>query len=559
MQFKFYLLTLLAILFFTVNSVAAPDQGAIADLFFQRAALNGYNGNVLVAQHEKIVLRNGYGWKDPEQKVKETAATVFDIGSVTKQFTGAAILKLQEQKKLSVNDPITKYFNDVPQDKAGITIHQLLTHTAGFPGAIGDDYELIPSADFMRLSFNTPLNAKPGEQYDYSNVGYSILGILVENLSGKNYEQYLHDELFVPAGMLHTGYLIPHFDNAQLAVAYRDGERWGTMLEHPWAADGPGWHLKANGGILSTLDDMQKWYIALRNKTVLNAASVKQYLTPYVKEQPEGISFYGYGWVIEPQQDGDTIIWHNGGNGAFNTYMGFSLKNDYTIIISSNNNQKIADDYAVVVRKILSGTYQPLDQKTIAQFEGNYKLPSGDILHSAIDETDRLHLSFNSENGLLAVSSDGTEDATKAKNYNERTDKIVAAVFLQDDLTGFATARQVPLEVVTQNAGAQWNKMKQQSGKVTGVKVIGSVARKRMDAYLTFVAVNFEKDSRYFIFVWKGENIDDWFQQVDLGKVFEQQAPNIFYAGNVDKTIEFTPTQMLIKRDGNKMEATRIK
>jgi CubicO group peptidase (beta-lactamase class C family) len=341
----------------SINSLSQNSNDNVAasiETFFKKAETFGYSGNVLVAQKGKIIVKKGFGWQDREKKVKETDETVFDVGSITKQFTAAAIMKLQSQGKLAVSDRLSKFFTEAPDDKKDITIQQLLTHAAGFPGAIGDDYELVTADEFMKLAFKTKLLSAPGSQYEYSNVGYSILGIIIEKVSGKKYENYLHDQLFVPAGMMHTGYLLPRFKNEQLAVAYRNDERWGTMLEHPWAADGPGWHLKANGGILSTLDDMHKWYIALRNKTILPAGEISKLFVPYIKETG-GETFYGYGWVIEPLENGDTLIWHNGGNGAFNTFMGFDLKNDLVIIVSSNSNDKIADDYALHVRELLSG------------------------------------------------------------------------------------------------------------------------------------------------------------------------------------------------------------
>jgi CubicO group peptidase (beta-lactamase class C family) len=142
-----------------------------------RSQRNGFSGALLVAKKGYIILSRGYGLADRELNIPVTNQTVFTTGSITKQFTGAAILNLQMMGKLSVNDPITKYLKDVPADKQRITLHHLLTYTAGFPGAIGGDFEPILRDDFIKLVMRTKLNHKPGERYEYCNVGFSLLGV----------------------------------------------------------------------------------------------------------------------------------------------------------------------------------------------------------------------------------------------------------------------------------------------------------------------------------------------------------------------------------------------
>lgn len=161
----------------------APEAGRI-DSFMLRAVEAGFDGSLLVLRDGKPILDKGYGLRDREAKLPNTPATVHAIGSITKQFTSACILKLQEGGRLSVQDSLGKYFTDAPADKRDITLHQLLTHSAGFPGAIGDDNEPIDGGAFATLAMKAPLGFKPGTGYEYSNVGYSLLGIIVEKVSG---------------------------------------------------------------------------------------------------------------------------------------------------------------------------------------------------------------------------------------------------------------------------------------------------------------------------------------------------------------------------------------
>lgn len=320
----------------------------------QQAAAKGWSGSVIVSKGGNILLEKGYGFADRENQRAQTAETVFSVGSITKQFTAAAILKLETMGKVELNAPLSKYFPAAPADKASITIHQLLTHSAGFPEAIGDDYENVDAAQFEQIAFKQPLLFTPGQQYEYSNVGYSLLGIIVEKTSGMGYEKFLREHLWLPAGMKNTGYLLPGFAKEKLATGYQDGKRWGTAMDRPWMSDGPGWHLRANGGVLSTVGDMQRWYKALKNNVVLPKTATDKMFSPQIAEGPVGQSHYGYGWVVQ-NLDGKPLIWHNGGNGVYNANMTFVPSDDLCVVVSSNSNDHISDDVAMQLLGILWG------------------------------------------------------------------------------------------------------------------------------------------------------------------------------------------------------------
>ena len=348
---KFLLHVLL--LFCHGNLFAIDNKSQLIRVLIAQEEANGYSGTVLVAEKGLVIYSGGAGYADREAKRKQSAETAFSIGSITKQFTAAAIMKLEASGKLNTIDKLTKYFPDCPSDKNDITIHQLLTHTSGFEEVLGDDYDTVNAKQFADLAMKSKLIHNPGETYLYSNVGYSLLGIIVEKVSGKGYEQFLHDELFLPSGMKHTGYLLPGFSKDQLAVGYREGSRWGTSLDHLWAIDGPGWHLRANGGILSTVGDMYNWYLSLRNNTVLPKLQTEKMFAPHVAEGPRQISFYGYGWVVQNFGDGK-MIWHNGGNGVYNAYVGFDMDQDICIVVSSNANNTVSDRIAAALYNIVT-------------------------------------------------------------------------------------------------------------------------------------------------------------------------------------------------------------
>jgi CubicO group peptidase (beta-lactamase class C family) len=332
-----------------VTDAKASDQPAVVDGkvrgelagrlddHMKKLEAGGFSGVLLVAQDGRVILAKGYGMANRENKIPVTADTVMCIGSITKQFTGAAILKLQTQGKLRVNDPITRYFKEVPADKTGITLHHLLTHSAGFADELGGDYQAIGRDDFIRLALKSTLRSKPGERYHYSNVGFSLLGAIIEIVTGQSYERYLHDQLFVPAGMTKTGYVLPRWAPNELAHGYlRNGKDWGTMRDKPWDADGPYWHLRANGGILSTAGDMYRWHLALLGETVLPQSAKDMYFKPHIPEGPRGGSHYGYGWVIDRTPRGTTVITHNGGNGIFAADCYRYIDDNVFLFIASN-------------------------------------------------------------------------------------------------------------------------------------------------------------------------------------------------------------------------------
>jgi CubicO group peptidase (beta-lactamase class C family) len=275
---------------------------------------DGFSGVVLVARGDTILLEQGYGFLDAARTRPVAANSVFTTGSITKQFTAAAILKLETLGVLSTSDRLSRHLAGVPADKQAITLHHLLTHRAGFPAASGDDLEPIGRDAFVRLVLGRPL-AQPIGTYEYSNVGYSLLAAVVERVSKQPYERFVTEQLFQPAGMRDTGYSRPAWDPARLARAVNDdGTDRGTFGEVAMPNGLPGWHLLGNGGILSTTRDMFRWHLALTGTTLLSEAAKAKLFRPWVDEG--GGSHYGYGWSIEDTPFG-RLVTHNGGNPYF--------------------------------------------------------------------------------------------------------------------------------------------------------------------------------------------------------------------------------------------------
>lgn len=281
-----------------ISAAPRTPLGEKLDAHMSRLEAYGFSGSLLVAKGGEVILNEGYGFADAQRKVPFTADTAFDIGSITKQFTAAAILKLEMQGKLSVSDPISKWLEGVPDDKKGITLHHLLTHSAGLKNVFGGDYEEMPRDRLVKAALDSKLLWAPGTRYQYSNAGYSLLATVVELASGKPYEEYLRENLWKSAGMARTGYRLQ--EKGPLAHGiYREGEDWGTPLDKAWAPDGPWWNLRGNGGVLSTTGDLYKWHQALEGEAILSKEAKAKMFTPHVPEDEERSRKGEYGPLSE--------------------------------------------------------------------------------------------------------------------------------------------------------------------------------------------------------------------------------------------------------------------
>jgi CubicO group peptidase (beta-lactamase class C family) len=242
--------------------VVAPVARA-ADSILVAAASRGFAGVALVIKDGAPILRKGYGVAQRETSAPFEPGTVVQIGSNTKDFTMVAILQLMSRDRLAPTDHISRFFPDAPADKQAITIRHLLDHRSGLPMGIGPDPELVTREEFKRRVFAAPLIAAPGEREQYSNAGFSLLALIIEHLSGQTYDQYVRDNILVPAGLARTGYLLPDFDRKRVAHGSAGANDKGTILDFAHPADGPSWTLRGNGGMLSTVDEMATFYRTL--------------------------------------------------------------------------------------------------------------------------------------------------------------------------------------------------------------------------------------------------------------------------------------------------------
>jgi CubicO group peptidase (beta-lactamase class C family) len=346
------------------QTTANEDLAQRIDDFLAQGVENGFAGAVLVAVDDTVVLAKGYGLANREKDIAITPATVFNIGSITKPFTAAAIMKLVEQGKLKTSDTLGSIFERVPQDKRDITIDELLTHTAGISGETGGfRYDRATRSEFLELFFATPLARKPGEEYEYANAGYTVLAAVVETVSQQSFEAFLRENLFQPAGMSKTGYLMPAWQRDDFAHSYYfDVERndwidWGITLDR-FGGDGVSWYGIGKGDLQSTVLDLYAWHRALEAGKILSRDTQVLMEERHVPEQPEARTYYGYGWAIFTSPRGSKIVTHNGSNGYyFADFIRFVDEGVVIIVLTSlDRDERVAWEIA---RMAADSDYRP--------------------------------------------------------------------------------------------------------------------------------------------------------------------------------------------------------
>jgi CubicO group peptidase (beta-lactamase class C family) len=276
------------------EEVVKAGPGKKLDEYLTRIVPFGFSGAVLAARDGEVVLNKGYGLAIRSGGVANTSETVFGAGSITKQFTAAAIMKLEAEGKLNSEDRLSEHLGGVPQNKVDITLHHLLTHTAGVLFSSGDAYTIAQRDGTVKKILDSPAVSAPGERFEYSNAGYTLLAAVVEEVSGKPYEQFLREDVFLPAGMKFTGYRLPEWDKRTVAHWYAGDVDNGTPLER----DYPYWNLIGNGGMLSTTGDLYRWTRALMDEKALSGD-------------------YTYGWDVLETAHG-RLIEHGGGSALGN-------------------------------------------------------------------------------------------------------------------------------------------------------------------------------------------------------------------------------------------------
>lgn len=392
------------------KTVAQTMPQEIDELIKAYTNQGSFNGAALIAQKGKVLLQKGYGYKNVSANSFNDSNTIFQIASLTKQFTSTFILQLQEQHKLSMQDKLTKYIPDYPNGD-NITIESLLTHTSGIHNYNDEAFmennitKHIKLDSLISLFKNVHPDFKPGEKYNYSNSNYILLGFIIEKITGKSYYTVIRENILLRLGMNHSGFDFASLKSDNKAIGY---SRLTSKLKKPSPIVDSSVTYAA-GSMYSTVGDLYKWNSALYTDKIVHDSSLQKAFTPFKNN-------YGYGWMIDTAY-GKKAVLHEGGTLGFTSFIG-RIPEDSTCIILLDNKQsngllKIAEDINAILNK------QPynfpklrneidVDSATLKSYTGDYQL------------TPEIILTITLEDGQLMVQTKGDGKAemfAEKENY----------------------------------------------------------------------------------------------------------------------------------------------
>ncbi|HET6201731.1 MAG TPA: serine hydrolase domain-containing protein [Planctomycetota bacterium] len=306
------------------SEIVAGDLGAKLDAYLERCEAFGFSGSVLVTRGGNVILAKGFGLADRERGLANAPDTLFEIASTSKQFTAAAVLKLEAEGKLRTADPISKHLPGVPADHRAVTIQHLLTHTSGFsrmgPGPGGPDLETA-----VRGYLGGKRLAEPGARFEYWNGGYALLAGIVERASGMPFTEYCRKRLFEPAGMAQTGFCGEKaLDALPLAHGYEEEKDVGSATAHSF-----GWEYRGMGGVVTSVLDLHRWDRALEGGKVLPPEALAKLYAPSLEN-------YACGWWVTRTPRGTRRVEHGGSVAGFESELIRFVDEGATVALLAN-------------------------------------------------------------------------------------------------------------------------------------------------------------------------------------------------------------------------------
>jgi CubicO group peptidase (beta-lactamase class C family) len=327
----------LALIMAWSTGLAATDQrgDAVDDYIRSELAQQHIPGlALLVSRAGRVIRAQGYGLANVELQVPVKPETIFQSGSVGKQFAATAVMMLVEEGKMGLDDPLTKYFPDAPATWKQVTIRELLSHTAGFTD-YPKDFDMrkdYTEADLIKIVEGIPLAFPPGTSWDYSNLGYLTLGIVIHKVTGEFYGDFLQERIFRPLSMSTTRIISEADIVPNRSAGYRLVK--GKLKNQEWVS--PTLNTTADGSLYFSILDLAKWDAALYTKKLLKRASLEQMWTvAKLSNGQPNIGHYGFGWSIETK-NGHHVVQHQGAWQGFKTEISRYVDDKLTVVVLVN-------------------------------------------------------------------------------------------------------------------------------------------------------------------------------------------------------------------------------
>jgi CubicO group peptidase (beta-lactamase class C family) len=501
-----------------VGAATAVDDLAVQlDEYLTRCVPFGFAGSVLVEKDGKVILSRGYGLAERETRRPNTPETIFDIGSLAKQFTAAAILRLEQDGKLSTKDTLAKFFPHCPADKAKIELHHLLTHTSGMPPSVAEiGPKLEDRNELVRLMLGARLESEPGKQYRPTDLGYDLLAAIVEMRSGKRYEAYLTDAVFKPAGLVSTGFrLDKNLPAAGAARGYAApvepviadslaarGElkpREANLATEGWFS----WALRGAGGVLTTVGDLLRWQHALATDAVLKKGAREKLFRPF-------LGTYAYGWNINKSPRGTRCIEQGGSTGnGFDAKFAWFPDDRVVVIMLGNVTGGIIPLVNLNLGKLIFGeTVPPPPALTAIQADGwqrvagSYQAESGERFTLSV-QGDGIVLEAKNASAFALIAPAETVE-TPVTGLGDPADLLARTETIAEHL---AHGDYTPLHAAEDKSSpllwfeTWWHWLEQRHGPNTGALVLG-VTYDSPQIAGTHVRANFEHGAELLRLYW---------------------------------------------------------
>jgi len=312
----------------------ADSTDIIVRKFMKDQRITGLS--LAVIKNGTATVNKGYGLANVELNVPVTSETVIRLGSVSKQFFAAAILKLAEDGQLSIEDSVHKFFPDAPETWRPIQVKHLLSHSSGLKreGPAYNNHIIQPDLVIIRSAYSLPLDFKTGERYQYCNLAYYMLAEIIAQISKMPWQDYIRDKLFIPAGMKNSSMTDFYSIIPNRASGYMHKRDTLVNADAMYA-------VRPSGGFLSTSSDMIRWNKVLEEKKIiLTKKSWELLWTPFIKvsDKPESKTFYGFGWMVD-EYKGHKVINHGGANVGFRSQYDRFADDGLSIIIMTNTDE----------------------------------------------------------------------------------------------------------------------------------------------------------------------------------------------------------------------------
>ncbi len=389
-----FTMCLLIAIIFKTQSQNLPQK--IDSLLLSYAKINRFNGTALVYKKGKMILEKGYGYQDIKNKIPNDPNTIFQVGSITKQFTATVILKLAEENKLTLQDKLTKYFPDYPRGNE-ITIEHMLSHTSGIYEYFRNplyhqlkEEKSLTKEDRMALFRDKPMDFIPGTNFSYCNSGYELLGLIIEKITRKPYEQVVKEMILKPLKMAHSGFDFKGLQSNLKAKPYSLYSKEKSIESIPWDSTAT----YSAGALYSNAKDMYLWHQGLLKNKIIKKSSLEKAYIPL-------LNGYGYGWWIESLYN-KRVVSHGGNVDGFTSQFTRVPEDDICIVLLNNTyNHEIEIISNSILAILYNQPYKMLDgialsNADLKKYEGEYEVNSDYHVIISIDNN-RLFAQINND------------------------------------------------------------------------------------------------------------------------------------------------------------------